>query len=136
MLETWEEVELLPGLLSGGWAPLEVSSKFVDIEVKLFGVWDFLCGRPSLRERLVSYCQGHGRRDQCRDQCLCGILLGVVFEIGRMGRVSNEDICNLAGTVLLVARVGTRRLNFFGHLLCVPDSEPVKECAVFVHGRP
>ena len=61
---------------------------------------------------------------------------GVVFEIGRMGRVSNEDICNLAGTVLLVARVGTRRLNFFGHLLCVPDSEPVKECAVFVHGRP
>ena len=55
----------------------------------------------------------------------------------RMDRVPNSTIYNMTNTSYLIERVRTQQLKFLGHILRMPDDEPVKMYAFYTpsHGR-
>ena len=52
-------------------------------------------------------------------------------------RVPNTTIYNLTKTVPLVVRTKTRQLKILGHIIRLPNDEPIKEYALYVpsHGK-
>ena len=60
-----------------------------------------------------------------------------MLDIKRIDKVPNVTIYNLTGTVPLVEKARNRQLKFLGHVLRMPDEEPVKEYALYVpkHGK-
>ncbi len=61
----------------------------------------------------------------------------IMLDIKRIDKVPNVTIYNLTGTVPLVEKARNRQLKFLGHVLRMPDEEPVKEYALYVpkHGK-
>ena len=61
----------------------------------------------------------------------------IMLNIKRVDRVPNSTIYNLTETAPLVEKARTRQLKFVGHILRLPDDEPVKEYALYVptHGK-
>ena len=60
-----------------------------------------------------------------------------MLNIKRIDRVPNATIYSLTETAPLIERVGLRQLRFLGHVLRLPENEPLREFAVCVptHGR-
>ena len=61
----------------------------------------------------------------------------IMLNIKRIDRVPNATIYSLAETAPLIERVRLRQLRFLGHVLRLPENEPVREFAMYVptHGR-
>ena len=61
----------------------------------------------------------------------------IMLNIKRIDRVPNATIYSLTETAPLVERARIRQLKFIGHVLRLPDDEPVREYALYVptHGK-
>ncbi|KAI8507856.1 hypothetical protein Bbelb_140960 [Branchiostoma belcheri] len=61
----------------------------------------------------------------------------IMLNIKRRDRVTNDSIYNLTQTSPLIQHVRRRQLNFLGHILRMPEDEPVRLYALYVpsHGR-
>jgi len=61
----------------------------------------------------------------------------IMLNIKRTDRVPNSTIYNMTNTSCLIERVRTQQLKFLGHILRMPDDEPVKLYALYApsHGR-
>jgi hypothetical protein len=61
----------------------------------------------------------------------------IMLNIKRVDRISNSIVYSLTDAAPLILRVRARQLKFLGHILRLPDTEPVKEYAMYVptHGR-
>ncbi|XP_078663489.1 uncharacterized protein LOC144906780 [Branchiostoma floridae x Branchiostoma belcheri] len=61
----------------------------------------------------------------------------IMLNIKRRDRVTNDGIYNLTKTSPLIQHVRRRQLNFLGHILRMPEDEPVRLYALYVpsHGR-
>jgi len=58
-------------------------------------------------------------------------------KIGPDLRLPNATIYSLTETAPLIERIRLRQLSFHGHMLRLPENEPVREFAMYVptHGR-
>ena len=61
----------------------------------------------------------------------------IMLNIKGIDRLPNATIYSLTETAPLIDRVWLRQLRFLGHVLCLPENEPVREFAMSVptHGR-
>ena len=61
----------------------------------------------------------------------------IMLDIRRIDRVPNATIYSLTETAPLIETVRLRQLRFLGHVLGLPENEPVREFAMYVstHGR-
>jgi len=61
----------------------------------------------------------------------------IMLGIKRADRVPNATIYKLTETTPLIERVRTQQLKFLGHILRMPDGEPVKDYALYTptHGK-
>ena len=62
---------------------------------------------------------------------------GILFYWGRIDRVPNATICNLTESAPLIERLRLRQLRFLGHVLRLPENEPVRDFVMYVptYGR-
>jgi hypothetical protein len=56
----------------------------------------------------------------------------IMLNIKRLDKIPNSTIYNLTDTEPLIVQVRTRQLKFLGHILRLPDTEPVKEYALYI----
>ena len=56
----------------------------------------------------------------------------IMLNIKRIDKVPNATICSLAETDPLIERVRPRQLRFLGHVLRLPENEPVREFVMYV----
>ena len=56
----------------------------------------------------------------------------IMLNIKRIDRVPNATIYNRTETAPLIERVRLRQLRFLGHVLRLPENEPVREFAMYV----